>query len=112
MASRKSWSEIRDRRLAKPVARAGYEHAQRAFALAAQLRALRESRGLSQAELARRIGSTQPAVARLEAGGVAPTIDTLERIGDALNLELAVSFSDRSRSIRKGSVGVRAKRSA
>jgi HTH-type transcriptional regulator/antitoxin HipB len=112
MASRKNWSEIRDRRLSKPAAKAGYERARRAFALAAQLRELRESRGLSQAELARRIGSTQPAVARLEAGGVAPTIDTLERIGDALDLELAVSLSARSRTVRKGFVAVRAKGSA
>lgn len=112
MASRKNWSEIRDRRLSKPAARAGYERAGRAFVLAAQLRELRESRGLSQAELARRIGSTQPAVARLEAGGVAPTIDTLERIGDALDLELAISLSVRSPGIRKGFGAVRAKGSA
>ncbi|MGH2727909.1 MAG: helix-turn-helix domain-containing protein [Actinomycetota bacterium] len=64
------------------------------------MRTLRESKGLSQSELARRIGSTQPAVARLEAGGVAPTIETLERIAAALGLELAMRFSNASRAAK------------
>lgn len=98
MANRKSWNQIRDRRLSKPAAKAGYERARRAFELAEQVRALREAKGLSQSELAARIGSTQPAVARLEAGGVAPTIDTLERIAEALGLELSVSFSRRKKA--------------
>ena len=92
MGKRKSWREVRDKRLAKPGAKAGYERARRAFELAQQVRKLREAQGLSQAELARRIGSTQPAVARLEAGGVAPTIETLGRIAAALGVELSVSF--------------------
>lgn len=69
MTSRANWSDVRGRRLPTPGAKAGYERARRAFELADQVRQLREARGLSQAELARRIGSTQPAVARLEAGG-------------------------------------------
>lgn len=93
MANRQSWSEVRGKRLSKPAAKAGYERARRAFDLAEEVRRLREGKGLSQSELARRIGSTQPAVARLEAGGVAPTIETLERIAGALGLELTVSFS-------------------
>ena len=93
MTKRKTWSEIRDRRLSKPAAKAGYERARRAYELAEEVRTLRQARGISQSELARRIGSTQPAVARLEAGGVAPTIETLERIADALDLKLSVSFT-------------------
>lgn len=105
MAKRKSWSEVRDKRLSKPAAKAGYERARRAFELAEQVRELREAKGLSQSELARRIGSTQPAVARLEAGGVAPTIETLERIASALGLQLAVSFSKGGRDTRSRAEG-------
>lgn len=95
MARIKSWAQIRDQRLAKPAAKAGYARARRAFELGEEVRRLREATGLTQSELARRIGSTQPAVARLEAGGVAPTIETLERIAAALDLELAVRFKRR-----------------
>jgi ribosome-binding protein aMBF1 (putative translation factor) len=93
MNARTSWASVRDRRMSSPAAKAGYERARRAFELGAEVRRLRESKGMSQAELARRIGSTQPSVARLEAGGVAPTIDTLERIATALGLKLAVRFT-------------------
>jgi transcriptional regulator with XRE-family HTH domain len=91
--ARKNWSKIRDRRLRSEAARTGYERARRAFELGGQVRRLRETKSMSQSELARRIGSTQPAVARLEAGGVAPRLETLERIAGALGLELVVEFA-------------------
>jgi transcriptional regulator with XRE-family HTH domain len=57
-----------------------------------RIRTERERLGLTQAELADRIGSTQPAVARLEAGGVTPSLDTLGRVAEALGFELVVEF--------------------
>lgn len=45
--------------------------------LAAGLRALRERRGWSQAELGERIGMLVPNVSRLEAGGSLPSTTTL-----------------------------------
>ena len=79
MRRRDRWDELRQDRLAAPAAGVGYERARRGFELGQQLRALREAQHLSQAELARRMGSTQPAIARLEAGRVAPSLDTLDR---------------------------------
>ena len=49
--------------------------------------------GLSQVELAGRAGMTQPALSRLEAGGVIPTIPLLERISAALDADLIVAIS-------------------
>jgi transcriptional regulator with XRE-family HTH domain len=54
-------------------------------------RALREARrraGITQEELARRAGLRQPAVARIEAGGVTPRVDTLDRLLRACGLSL------------------------
>lgn len=48
---------------------------------------------LSQQELARRCGTTQSAIARLEAGGRPPRIDTLLRIAAALDCKLRVELS-------------------
>jgi transcriptional regulator with XRE-family HTH domain len=56
---------------------------------------VRESRmaaGITQTELAQRTGMSQPAIARLEAGGTEPTIATLRRIANALDIELVVEF--------------------
>lgn len=91
--ARKSWSEIRGKRIRSEAARAGYERARRTFELGERVRQLREEHGLSQRELAQRIGSTQPAIARLEAGGVAPSVETLERIAAALGMDLVVEFA-------------------
>jgi transcriptional regulator with XRE-family HTH domain len=59
-------------------------------------RAVRDRRlalGLSQVELASRAGMTQPALSRLEAGGVIPTIPLLDRISAALDADLIVEIA-------------------
>ena len=47
----------------------------------------REAAGLSQRELARRMGTSQAAIDRLESGGVGATLTTLQRVATALGLE-------------------------
>lgn len=98
MTERESWNDLRDRRLDSPAARSGYEQARSAYDIGCMVRELRESRGLSQRELAARMGTTQSVVGRLEAGGSRPTIVTLERLADALGLRLEVRFRDPRRS--------------
>jgi transcriptional regulator with XRE-family HTH domain len=55
-----------------------------------QVRRLRTAAGLTQYELANRTGSTQPAVAHLEAGRRTPTLATLEKVARALGHDLVV----------------------
>ena len=55
----------------------------------------RTALGLSQRELARLVGTTQSAIARLESGGRPPRIDTLLRIADALECDLHVELVPR-----------------
>jgi transcriptional regulator with XRE-family HTH domain len=65
-------------------------------ALAAQVVAQRNARGLSQQELAELCGTTQSAIARLESGGRPPRVDTLLRIANALDCELAIELRPRT----------------
>jgi transcriptional regulator with XRE-family HTH domain len=58
----------------------------------------RKELGLSQAELADLTATTQSAIARLEAGGRPPRIDTLLRIAEALDCELIVDLRPRKAS--------------
>lgn len=46
---------------------------------------IRQERGLTQAELARRLGTSQSAVNRIEHGKQNLSIDTLQRISNTLN---------------------------
>jgi transcriptional regulator with XRE-family HTH domain len=64
-------------------------------AIANELAERRTALGLSQRELAHRVGTTQSAIARLESGGRPPRIDTLLRISDALDCDLHVELRPR-----------------
>ena len=92
MNERDSWSDLQEGRMRSSAARAAYEHARSAYELGQVVREHREERGLSQRELAERMGTTQSVVGRLEAGGSTPTITTLELIADALGLRLELRF--------------------
>ncbi len=63
--------------------------------IAAKVAARRTHLGLSQRELAERVGTTQSAIARLERGGRPPRIDTLLRIAEALDCDLTVELKPR-----------------
>lgn len=60
----------------------------------------RKELGLSQAELAELVATTQSAIARLESGGRPPRIDTLLRIANALDCELVVELKPRTKTKR------------
>jgi ribosome-binding protein aMBF1 (putative translation factor) len=57
-------------------------------ALLAELIAERRAAGLSQAEVADRMGTSQPAVARVEAGAVDVRLSTLQRYAAAVGRRL------------------------
>lgn len=48
--------------------------------------------GLSQAELARRVGTSHSAISRIEGGRHRMSLDTLQRLAGALNVRLVVGF--------------------
>ena len=51
--------------------------------------------GLTQAELAERMSTTQSVVARLESGRVHPSTRTLERVAQSTGTRLKISFEPR-----------------
>jgi DNA-binding XRE family transcriptional regulator len=60
-------------------------------------RALLEARidaGLTQREMAERLGVQQPALARWEAGETMPTLSTLFRVAKALRLDFSITPDD------------------
>ena len=69
--------------------------------IARQLIAFRVEHGLSQAELARRCGVSQPAIARLERGEHEPRLATLRRVAHALDADLVLDFAFRADKRRK-----------
>jgi transcriptional regulator with XRE-family HTH domain len=73
-----------------PEFRSEWERAAPARAVAHRLIAHRAEHGLSQSALARKLGVSQPAVARMELGEHLPTLTTLARVARALGIEIAI----------------------
>jgi transcriptional regulator with XRE-family HTH domain len=67
------------------------------------IRDARRRRSLGQAELAKRLGTSQPAISRIERDQISPTIETLERILNAMGETLRVSTLSLSEPVPGGS---------
>ncbi|MCQ4202595.1 helix-turn-helix transcriptional regulator [Streptomyces coelicoflavus] len=65
----------------------GSERRERMRVLGARLRALRAEAGLTGAALAQRAGVGQPTVSKVETGRMVPSVDVLDRLCRALNLD-------------------------
>lgn len=62
--------------------------ATRLAAIGALIRGARQSRGLTQAQLAERLSTSQSAIARIEQGQQNLSVDMLARINEALEADL------------------------
>ena len=75
-----------------PAYVAAHEALEEEFALAAQIIGARAKAGLSQAELAQRMNTSQSAVARLESGRAKPSVSTLQKLAAATGTKLQISL--------------------
>lgn len=88
-----SWSEVRARRPSAAASEAAADEA-RITAFRELVYQLRHEAGLTQAELADRMGTTQSAIARMEGGGTRPTLQTLEKLAAAVGADLVVGVGE------------------
>lgn len=88
-----SFREFKKRALKDKKVLREYKKLEPEFALARALIEKRIERGLTQAALARKIGTRQSAVARLESGTYNTTVKQLEKIAHALDSELLITIS-------------------
>lgn len=105
MANYSRWADAKGKRPAPSTeTSAGIEQD---LALGQLIYDLRTVAGLSQRELAQRMGTTQSVISRLEEGGGARNrIDTLARVATALNRHLVVSFPEKVPATLKDAVQV------
>lgn len=94
MAQHSRWEDSKRRAgvNSTPERRAAYEQAGRDQELGRLVYELRTRAGLTQAELAERMGTTQAAISRLEEGGGTPRLDTLTKLAEAVGRGFVVSF--------------------
>ena len=89
----KMWSK-------EPAYKAAYDSLRAEFQLAEQLIEARIKSGLSQEELAQKMGTSQSTIARLESGSSMPSMRTLSRFAKATNCEMQIQFKQLPKSSR------------
>jgi len=85
--------------LKNPEVRAEYDALEEKFALLDECMAARRRAGLTQAEVAERMGTKAPAVARIESGGGSkrhsPSVTTLRKYAEAVGCKLEIRLKSK-----------------
>ena len=91
MAKRKDdFEKYLERQMKKEEFREAYEELEPLYTLIKEEIRIRLKKGITQEELAKRMHTTQSAIARFESGSVNPTIEFISRLSKALGAELKV----------------------
>lgn len=88
-----TYPQLKKRLLKKPAVKKAYNALGSEFALAEMLIKKRIEQNLTQAQLAKKIGTKQSAISRMEQGSYNPTLGFLKKVSKALNTELQISIS-------------------
>jgi transcriptional regulator with XRE-family HTH domain len=97
-----------EEQLKRPEFRKAYEELEEEYELAKQIIRFRIDRNLTQTQLARLVGTSQPAIARLESGNHRNmTLGFLARVAHALELRSETRFVPLSGSRTRHVAGVR-----
>lgn len=87
-----SWEEHKKKMLADPEVRRHYDALEPEFAVIRAVIDRRLRKKMSQLDLARKIGTKQSAISRLESGTANPSIKFLQKVAEALGSRLSISF--------------------
>ena len=85
-----SWDRYVKKELRKPAVRRAYEEETRVLKIGLELATQRRRRGLTQAEVARRIGTSAPQLSRTERRPENANMRTLMRYAAAVGMDLDI----------------------
>lgn len=88
----KKWDDFKKELLKDKRVALEYEKLKPRYKLISELISARLKKGLSQKELARKIGTKQSAIARVESGNANPTIGFLEKMTKAMDSRLEIQI--------------------
>ena len=89
----RTWEEVRVDLLKDPKFRKAWADIQPEYQLARQMIGARLKSKITQKELARRAGTDQAVISRLEAGNAKPSFSLVQKIATALKTNLTFTFT-------------------
>lgn len=81
--------------LANPKVKKAYDDLQPEFAIAKSIIEARIKSNISQEELARKMGTGQAVISRLEGANASPSLSLIKRLANALGLKVELRFTPR-----------------
>lgn len=87
-----NWKTVKKELLKDPKVAEEYEKLKPKYALISQLIGARMKKGLTQEQLAKKMGTKQSAIARVEGGNSNPSIAFLEKLTQALDSKLIIQI--------------------
>lgn len=85
------WKKVEKQLLRDPEVKRMVKELEPEYTLISQLIRLRISQGLTQKQLAKKLGTKQSAISRLERGNLSTTLRSFYKIARALNAELKIT---------------------
>ena len=92
---KKTYKQFKKELLKDKKIRQVYENLGPEFAVIEMIIKKRTEKGLSQKELARKIGTKQSAISRLESGTYNPSLSFLQKVSEALDAKLKISLAEK-----------------
>ncbi len=91
-----TYTQFKKRLLAKPGVKKAYEELQPEFAIVRAIVEARARKNVSQEELAKKMGTGQAVISRLENANASPSLALIKRLAEALNLKVELRFTPKN----------------
>jgi len=88
----RDWRQLKSRLLQNKAVKKEYDRLTPRYKIISELISARLKNGITQKELAQKIGTKQSAIARFEAGNINPSLGFLEKMAEVMNYEMIISF--------------------
>jgi len=85
-----SWSSLRRDLMKRPGFKKAYDDLDLEFTLIRAILEQRARKGITQKQLAEKVGTKQSAIARFESGRANPTLAFVKKLSEALDLKLTI----------------------
>jgi predicted transcriptional regulator len=89
----RSWKQLKTELLQNKQVKKEYDKLTPRYEVISELLSARIKGGITQKELAQKIGTKQSAIARFEAGNINPSLGFLEKIAEVMGYKLTISPS-------------------
>ncbi len=87
------WEDLEKELLSDPAVEKEYNKLTPRYAVISELISARLNKGLTQKDVAEKLGTQQSAIARLESGNTNPSLEFIQRIAQTMGYKLTIHLS-------------------